>query len=237
MRRASAPYQSAMLAAPEARALEFELPLQLLDLQPGMRLLDLPSGGGYLKRHLPESVVHVPAETVASYADYEQVLLCDWDSIPLPDGQIDAALSLAALHHLTDRRQACYREIHRVMRPGGVFVIADVGVGSGPAQWLDNFVAAYSSEGHAAVFFEADTDSAQLRAGGFDVVSAETKAYPWRFDSRKQMVDFCRGLFRLDLPNDAQIEQAIEDLLGVDEHVGGRVEMQWSLMHFKALRL
>ncbi len=49
----------------------------------------------------------------------------DWRSV-LPHREFDAVLTATALHWLaTDRLAALYREIHEVLRPGGVFVNAD----------------------------------------------------------------------------------------------------------------
>jgi SAM-dependent methyltransferase len=44
------------------------------------------------------------------------------ERIPLPDGSCDAALFSYVLHHLRDR-DAAARELHRVLRPGGVAIV------------------------------------------------------------------------------------------------------------------
>jgi ubiquinone/menaquinone biosynthesis C-methylase UbiE len=44
------------------------------------------------------------------------------ERIPLPDGSCDAALLSYVLHHLSDR-DACARELRRVLRPGGVAIV------------------------------------------------------------------------------------------------------------------
>ncbi|MHA6298595.1 class I SAM-dependent methyltransferase [Devosia sp. CAU 1758] len=46
--------------------------------------------------------------------------------IPLPSGSVDCVLSSLALHHVSDAdKQRVAREIIRVLKPGGQFVIAD----------------------------------------------------------------------------------------------------------------
>lgn len=200
---------------------------------PGDIILDLPSGGGYLRPYLPPGTTYLPAETIFEYAGQEELLICDWLNLPLSNASIDVIISLAALHHLIDGRSTFYREMRRVLAPGGRFAIADVAEGSPPARWLDDFVAHASSEGHVARFFRCD-EVTQLREAGFQPVSCEQVEYPWVFASRQEMVDFCRGLFRLDRVSDAEIAAAIDHYLGVTEGPGGGIEMAWSLLHIRA---
>lgn len=52
-------------------------------------------------------------------------LLGDLAAVPLPDGRADLVISSCAINHARDKG-AVYREIHRLLRPGGRFVVADV---------------------------------------------------------------------------------------------------------------
>ncbi len=50
------------------------------------------------------------------------------EALPYPDAQFDAVLSTLMLHHLSRAaRQACAREIRRVLRPGGRVLVVDFG--------------------------------------------------------------------------------------------------------------
>jgi ubiquinone/menaquinone biosynthesis C-methylase UbiE len=50
------------------------------------------------------------------------------ESLPYPDGTIDVVLSTLMLHHLPrGAREACAREIRRVLRPGGRALVVDFG--------------------------------------------------------------------------------------------------------------
>ena len=224
-----------MESVPDARADEFRLPLQLSGVQAGMTLMDLPSGGGYLRRYLAQDIEYLPVETVSGYRRYADVLMGDWADLPVTDQAVDVVLSIAALHHLTDQRIACYREVHRLLRPGGCLVIADVAAGSAASRWLDEFVDQNSSEGHVARFF-CPEEIALLTEAGFDVPVARLVEYPWYFSDRQQMVRFCRGLFRLDRPTDEAIDNALEQYLGTKVAADGSLQLNWSLMHFKAVR-
>jgi len=220
----------------DARRYEFERPLALSGIDSGMRLLDFPSGGGYLRHYLPPDVEYLPAETVADYAAYADVLLCDWDRIPLASDSVDVSISIAALHHLIHGRSDCYREIYRLTRPGGCFVIADVAADSAPAAWLDEFVGTQSSEGHVAIFHDEHEERQALTEAGFRVAACRIDHYPWLFSSRQQTIDFCRGLFRLDRPDDELIWHALNDYLGTRVATDGAVELDWSLMLSKAVK-
>jgi SAM-dependent methyltransferase len=51
-----------------------------------------------------------------------QLVRCSAEAIPLPDGSVDAVLSMASLDHVPDTRRAL-REMHRLLRPGGHVLI------------------------------------------------------------------------------------------------------------------
>lgn len=109
--------------------------------------------------------------------------------LALPDAIADAVISNCAINHAPDKA-AVYREIHRVLRPGGRFVVSDViaeealpeAVRADPAAWAAcyggaipeaEYVAAARGAGFAAV--EVLERSAPYEKGGVRVRSLTLK--------------------------------------------------------------
>lgn len=98
-------------------------------LGPGRRVLDLAAGTGKLTRLLVATGAEVVAvEPVAAMRDVltsvvpgVEALDGTAESVPLPDGSVDA-VTVAQAFHWFDRR-AALAEIARVLRPGGALVL------------------------------------------------------------------------------------------------------------------
>lgn len=96
-----------------------------LDLRLGRTLLDLAAGTGKLTRLLAGTGAEVVAveplgamrAKLAKSVPGARILEGVAEAIPLPDGSVDAA-TVAQAFHWFDRARA-YRELHRVLRPGG----------------------------------------------------------------------------------------------------------------------
>lgn len=101
----------------------------------GLVLADLGCGTGFFSHYLGERVEKVIAvdqsdamlreartNDPGGATEYRQGEL---DALPLADGEVDGVLANLVLHHIADFRPVI-REIHRVLRPGGVVVISDL---------------------------------------------------------------------------------------------------------------
>ncbi len=96
--------------------------------------------------------------------------------LELPDAVADVVVSNCAINHAPDK-EAVYREIHRVLRPGGRFVVSDVvaeeelpeAVRSDPAAWAACYGGAIP---------EAEYVGAARRAG-FDALEVLERSEPY----------------------------------------------------------
>lgn len=113
-----ASYDLAMRRYPNARRAEFEQVLEHLTIEPGMRVGDIPAGGGYLRTYLPEGAIWEGHEPCASFLSEgaDSRFIGDRPLLPLPwdNHELDVVLSLAGVHHLDDKADL-FREIARVI--------------------------------------------------------------------------------------------------------------------------
>lgn len=231
-------YDRAMRLFPEARRQEFEQALQPLELQAGMRVADVPAGGGYLKRYLPDGCIWLGHEPCASFVQPDSNTghsrPTDMPLLPLPwtDNSMDAAVSLAGLHHLHDKRPL-FRELYRVTKPRGRLCISDVAHGSDVARFLDEFIGAHNSTGHEGVYLD-ETTLTDLMHSGWNVVHHGIQTFHWVFDSEWDMARFCHALFDLRTLSVEQTLNGIKSRLPVLSLPLEKIGLQWSLMTITA---
>jgi arsenite methyltransferase len=116
-------------------------PAALAGLQPGQSVLDIGCGGGldaFLAARAvgktgrvfgvdPTPEMIQKAEENARRDDYPNLQFKQGsvERLPLADDSIDVVISNCVINHCTDKLSA-FREIHRVLRPGGKMCIADL---------------------------------------------------------------------------------------------------------------
>lgn len=69
-----------------------------------------------------------------AHSEYVRLVQADAERLPFPDGYFDVAISLGVLHHTPDTA-AGVREIHRMLKPGGVAVVMLYRSGN-PKWWM-----------------------------------------------------------------------------------------------------
>ncbi len=230
-----AAYHRAMSSCPAARRTEFEAVLARVSLGSGDVLVDMPAGGGYLVPHIPppRPEIHLiePVPAFGNAIPREprvEVHHAALEALPLGDQTATVVTSVAGCHHLPDLSRVV-REVSRVLRPGGCFVLADVRAGTPPAHFLNGFVDAHNSQGHRGVFLDELTAGALERAG-LEVLVDEYVEYPWTFATPAEMAGFVAGLFGLDRADEATVLEGVATILGIDE-VEGETRLRWGLQH------
>jgi arsenite methyltransferase len=132
---------AALPAGAIAQALGVGNPVRAVKLRPGEIVLDLGCGGGIdtllaaravapggraIGLDMLAEMLDVAARHAAE-ADLTNVewLRGDLEDIPLPDASVDVALSNGVVN-LSPRKSRVFAEVHRVLRPGGRLVAADL---------------------------------------------------------------------------------------------------------------
>jgi ubiquinone/menaquinone biosynthesis C-methylase UbiE len=95
------------------------LAIMLRQMQTGGLIAGIDVDGAMLLRaHLKAQHANTPLALTQGHAEL----------LPLAGGSFDAAVSSLVLHHLNRAQKvAALREVHRVLRPGGMMFIADFG--------------------------------------------------------------------------------------------------------------
>jgi ubiquinone/menaquinone biosynthesis C-methylase UbiE len=116
---------------------------------------------------------------------------CDLAALDLETGSADVVISNCTINHAPDKA-AVYREIHRVLKPGGRFVVSDImaqeilpeSVRNDPAAWAacyggaiphDEYMAALAAAGFANV--EVLQESKPYEKGGVMIRSMTIRGY------------------------------------------------------------
>ncbi|HMG01265.1 MAG TPA: class I SAM-dependent methyltransferase [Gemmatimonadaceae bacterium] len=125
------------------KVLQIVLPL----LKPGIRVADIGAGEGFFSQLLGEHVKSKlglePAEVITAcdifpeyfrYPEVSCLKISPDGRLPYPDESIDVACSLEVIEHVEDQF-AFTRELHRILRPGGLAIISTPNVLNLNSRW------------------------------------------------------------------------------------------------------
>ena len=225
-------YHEAMRRYPHARDREFNALVDRIPPIAGSLIVDMPSGGGYLRSYLPKDDTQLIAvETTRAF--YEQCRederttrqLSPLNNTGLPANSVDVVVSMAGMHHV-ENRPAVFAEVYRILKSGGQFCVADVEEASVWDGFLNTFVNEHSSMGHTGQFIN-DRFRTDLTESGFSITSDELVEYTWDFDTVDAMITYCTLMFGLDSATPEQVKQGIRRYQGYTQH--GPCQMNWGL--------
>ena len=206
--------------------------LDLLDPQPGERILDLGCGTGHLTADIAARGAHVigvdvdPAMVEVARADHPELTFHAIDAHDLATAfddaePFDAVFSNAAMHWMREP-QRVIAQVHRVLRPGGRLVAEQGG---------DRNVAALHAAIRAARAdvgldpeIDAGTDfptpaqvAIRLESAGFEVRLLELFERPTRLEPGRTAADWAR-MFGHGLLADVSSDRLVDLLNRVDLH-------------------
>ena len=133
-------------------------PLALAELKPGMTVLDLGSGAGFdaflawrqvgatgrvigvdMTDDMLEKARKNAANLGASNVEFRKGYI---EQLPVDDNSVDFVISNCVINLSLDKT-AVFREIHRVLKPGGRFAVSDIVLLANLAEDVKNDVSAY----------------------------------------------------------------------------------------------
>ena len=112
-------------------------------------------------------------QTLGGEVDHPQYELCPWENNSLPDESADALVSIECFTHVPDK-EAYFREIHRVLKPGARAGLTVWMHNPDPTAWqIKHLIEPICYEGRLAAMGSADEYREMMQASGLMVVEDE----------------------------------------------------------------
>lgn len=153
-----------------------------------------------------------------------QWIEADAKDTTLPDDSCDAVWMISAIHYFRDAEQTLlFKEILRVLRPGGVFFADTEFLEQHPSMWIVEYFPSLRDRFRDSLFTQEQYD-ALLRAAGFDSVAFQTCDYhPEEGDAFLRI-----GQHKPELYLDPKIQAAVPALrdMPANELIPGRRRLE-----------
>ncbi|HUL50223.1 MAG TPA: class I SAM-dependent methyltransferase [Gemmatimonadales bacterium] len=108
---------------PGEERMRFQKHMKLAQVPPGSAVLDIGSRNGDLRKYLPKDVKYQGLDIAPEFAA-KDILIHDITSgLPFPDKSFDYVFMVEVLEH-TPTAYSTAGEIHRVLKPGGVWMVS-----------------------------------------------------------------------------------------------------------------
>jgi len=215
-------YDIAMKKFPYARKNEFIETLGEIDMTEINHILDVPSGGGYLKKKIGNEIDVTEFDPAVKFSQKHK---------PLKSSKkFDMVYCLATLHHVENKNKFISDSLN-LLNNKGYLCIGDVLINSKESVFLDEFVGRYNNMGHDGLYLENNADilSGYASKNG-KLVRNQYKECPWVFATEEEMLFFFRTLFSLKSISDEELLVNIDRYLGVVETEGQSISVNFSLL-------
>jgi len=228
-------YDAAMQKYPRARDSEFENLFNACTPAPLSTVLDLPSGGGYLNRHLPAGCLIESAEPSDQFSNTIHLTReVDLENLQLKSDYFDVLICLAASHHI-ENKQGLFHSAFQALNRGGHFLLGDVLSGSPIAEYLDGFTSQYNGTGHDGDYLTIELCEKLASEAGFTIVDVKEYPCPWSFNDTEELAEFSCLLFGMKNVCKQRLLDTLNDKIGISKTADG-VQLDWRLLYLTAQR-
>lgn len=181
----------------------FDIDNKLKNIPQG--IVDLGAGNGYLTMYLakkfPTSTIYATDASITMREGLKKIKnIVLLEKLALANNSIDAIFSLAAFHHITDKKHLL-KELYRVLKPGGFLFIGDVNDNTPTQVFFDTVVKKYCITNHDFDFLDSNWTSYLAKESNFILKESKVKNTPWIFDNEKNMINFIKKLTGLGISN------------------------------------
>ena len=221
-------YHLAMQEYPNVRINEFKSLISSTDFSDLKMVLDIPSGGGYLKKYLPSHVTIISTDFSEGFKN-DDIKLVSPEKLPFESNSFDVIFSLSGMHHLKDV-PLFVEECLRILKKDRNFVFADVKKDSSVDFFLNTFLNQYSSLGHEGIFFHQNYFEKFPNIQD-KIIDCQYNEYPFLFHNEHEMIRFFKLFFGLDKANETIILEGVRDILGIEKTAKG-LEVNWGLLQY-----
>ena len=216
-------YDLAMNTYPNAMDKEFYSLFSRLPIRNNEIILDVPSLGGYLKKYCLE-------DTTVLSLDFSQSInnipiVSAYEKWNIPD--VDRIVCSASIHHIQNLH-LFLENMSSHLKKGGFLHIADVSLNSNISIFLDEFVGKYTSTGeHKGLYYNWNNIEFP---NSLSVLSITDIECPWIFNSKEDMVNFCKLLFGLQNISDEDLLNGLAKYVGYT-NVNNNIHLNWHLTY------
>jgi SAM-dependent methyltransferase len=216
-------YDLAMNTYPNAMDKEFYSLFSRIPIKNNETILDVPSLGGYLKKYCLE-------DTKVLSLDFSQSInnipiVSAYEKWNIPD--VDRIVCSASIHHIQNLN-LFLENMSSHLKKGGFLHIADVSLNSNISIFLDEFVGKYTSTGeHKGLYYNWNNIKFPTSLSVLSITDIEC---PWVFQSKDDMVNFCKLLFDLQNISDEDLLNGLQKYVGYT-NTNNNINLNWHLTY------